>query len=52
MIKPLHPKLAHALGYSRGSQPVVRIPLVVREGPPGGMRVTSTFSQKPGFTAF
>jgi len=31
---------------------VVRVPLVLRESPPGGMRVPSTFSQKPGFTAF
>ena len=26
--------------------------LVVREGLPGGTRVTSVFSQKPGFRAF
>ena len=29
---------------------MVRVPLVVREGLPGGTRVTSIFSQKPGFT--
>jgi len=38
--------------YNKGSQPVVRVPPVVREGLPGGTRVTSIFSQKPGFTAF
>jgi len=31
---------------------VVRVPLVVREGLPGGTRVTYIFTQKPGFTAF
>jgi len=31
---------------------MVRVPLVVREGLPGGTRVTSSFSQKPEFTAF
>jgi len=31
---------------------VVRVPLVVREGLPGGMQVTSIFSQKPGFRGF
>jgi len=38
--------------YNRGSQPVVRVPLVVREGLPGGTRVTSFFLQKPGFHSF
>jgi len=38
--------------YARGSHPVVRVPLVVREGLPCGMRVTTIFSQKPGFVAF
>jgi len=33
-------------------QPVVCVPLVVREGLPGGTRVTFIFSKKPGFTAF
>jgi len=28
------------------------VPLVVREGLPGGTRVTSILSQKPGFTDF
>jgi len=32
---------------SRGSQPVVRVPLVVREGLPGGKRVTSIFHKNP-----
>jgi len=36
----------------RSSQPVVHVPLVVREGLPGGTRVTSIFSQKPGFHSF
>jgi len=34
------------------SQPVVCVLLVVREGLPGGTRVTSIFTQKPGFTVF
>jgi len=34
------------------AEPVVRVPLVVREGFLGGTLVTSMFSQKPGFTAF
>jgi len=38
--------------HDSGSQPVVRALLVVREGIPGGSRVISIFSQKPGFTAF
>jgi len=37
--------------YISGFQPVVRVQLVVREGLPSGIRVTSIFSQKPGFTA-
>jgi len=38
--------------WTGDSQPVVRVPLLVHEGLSGGTRVTSIFSQKPGFTAF
>jgi len=49
---PLQTETETGITYSSVSQRVVRVPLVVREGLPGGARVTSIFSQKPGFTAF